>query len=120
MRLIFMVVAVSLALGEAHAGGGVVYGTLTRAGKPVPDAVVLLVCPVSGLSDPRANAVPEATARTDPRGGFTLFARSPAARSCQVRVRVGSRESQPLDIFVSDSSLKYELEIDADLNLTPR
>jgi hypothetical protein len=107
--------------GQASRPPGVLYGTVWAQGKPKAQLKIVVMCPA--FPKPRgpqssANAVKASTV-TDGRGGYTLNTRSLPRGSCQMRA--GSEtDGVPIEVFISDASVNYDLSVDAQFNLSIR
>lgn len=115
-----MLVSLLLGMQVAVAGGGL-YGTLRQASSPRPVSGVELelACPgFGGPGQPSPSRPPQtSSARTDDQGAFTLRVPAVVKGRCELRVR---GRGNAIEVFVSDSSLKYDLDMDNAGNLTER
>lgn len=106
---------------HAQAAGGVVYGTVVGEQGPAANVTIELACPAfAGPGQPRPQA--EARGMTDSRGSFSLFAGPHVRGSCQVRAAISgsTRPGEPIEVFLSESSLQYNLSLDRNGNLSMR
>ncbi len=113
-----LLIGALVASAPAWAAGGL-YGTVKQQARSVSGLELELACPGFGRSDqPTPSSPPQIiAARTDAQGGFTLRAPPMAKGRCELRVH---GRGTPLEVFVSDSSLKYDLELDNQGNLQER
>jgi hypothetical protein len=104
---------------EASGPGGL-YGTVRQHLRPVSGLDLELACPgfVHPDRPPPSRPPQMSTARTDLQGAFTFRALPVFKGRCELRAR--GHSAKPLEVFVSDSSLKYDLELDNLGNLRER
>ena len=113
MKKPLLVVAGLLGAVPAICAGGPLYGTIRVAGgRPLAQAEVSVQCP--NFSSPRVTSTP---ARTDDRGSYSL--RVQATGRCQMQVRSGNRLGPPFEVLLADNPLRFDPELDANLNRVP-
>lgn len=113
-----LLVGALVAGAPAWAAGGL-YGTVKQQARSVSGLELELACPGFARPDHSIPSRPPqiSTAQTDALGGFTFRAPPMTKGRCELRAR---GRGTPLEVFVSDSSLKYDLELDNQGNLQER
>lgn len=112
MKKRFLVVAGLLGAAPVIGIAGPLYGTIRAGGRPLAQADVMVQCPGFSSSGPVGTP-----ARTDDRGSYSL--RVQATGRCQMRVKSGSRLGVPFEVLVANNPLRFDPELDANLNRAP-
>ncbi len=86
---------------------GPLYGTVKLGSAPAAALTVSVACPA--FSGPQASA----SATTDQSGSFSLLVS--ATGRCEMRVSRGGQHGAPFQVFVSDKPLRFDFEINSDL-----
>jgi len=111
--------AVTLTGGAAGQTATSLYGTIKRDRGPLEGLIVSVACPAF----PGAREVVRANGNgvADARGSYSVIV-TPALRGrCQLRIAApGGHLGQPIDVFVSSSAQRYDLEVDANLGVVVR
>jgi curli biogenesis system outer membrane secretion channel CsgG len=117
---IALVAAAQAASSAAPAPSAVLYGRLLRQPDQSAAAghVVRLQC---RAVDAKGEVVTgDAEATTDARGGYTMVVTASQRGSCRLWVEHQGRRSEPVEVFVGGSSLRYDLLLDAKFELSKR
>lgn len=109
---LFMLLFSSLLLAPALASAGTLYGTVRTGSGPVPGVSVMVACP--SFANPVEAPAP---VQVDARGSFTL--RVQASGRCEMRAKSPQALGAPFPVFSSNSSLRYDFQVDGRMNRLP-
>ena len=109
---LFMLVFLSLLLAPRPASAGPLYGTVRIGTRPAAGVTVMVACPSFARSAEGAASAP-----ADPRGSFTL--RVQHNGRCEMRARSGNALGAPFPVFSSENSLRYDFQVDEQMNRVP-
>lgn len=108
MKLL-MPLFLSLLLGPAIASAGTLYGTVRTDGGPASELSLMVACPSFTNARESPDPVP-----VDARGSFTVRVR--ANGRCEMRVRSPHALGDPFPVYSSNSSLRYDFQVDGRMN----
>ena len=114
--ILFTMVLIAYNYSYADGGGGV-YGGVRKAESGLPAAGLQLEMACPGIETDGTRQITKVATITNDFGGFTL--RPPIAKG-RCELRVASTNGRSVEVFVSDSSLRYELIVDSEHNLRTR
>ena len=111
-KFLFPILCVAV-LWPVAAAAGALYGTVRIGQAPADRVTIKVACPrFGGSGRPPPTAVGEGA--TDSRGSYSL--RVEAVGPCKMQLQRDGRVGTEFDVFVSNNSLRLDVEADAAMN----